>query len=232
MGQNADDFLSSFNRIEKFFKQALNNPTNMGFAEMSRRLSRARNSQVSRFETELLEFAQLRNAIVHSQIESDFIIAEPNDWAVARIQKIEQALTAPEKVIPRFGRKVTGFEKDVPLKDLLRIIAKKGYSTFPLYQKGKFIGLITLRVVGYWFAVESQFGPLHIEDKVASDLLMEHGKSVNYEFVNAKTPIYKVRDRFRENTFLEAVLITKNGSSSGELLGIIRPRDIFNEKEV
>lgn len=41
--------------------------------------------------------AQLRNAIVHERIADDFVIAEPNEWAVQRIETIEQALTKPEK---------------------------------------------------------------------------------------------------------------------------------------
>lgn len=40
MGDRAEEFLSSFNRIEKWFREQLNNPTNMGFSEMVRRLSR------------------------------------------------------------------------------------------------------------------------------------------------------------------------------------------------
>ena len=72
MGERADIFLSTFNRIEK-------------------------------------ELAQLRNAIVHDQVADDFVIAEPNDWAVTRIKQIEESLLRPEKVLPRFGKKVTGF---------------------------------------------------------------------------------------------------------------------------
>lgn len=40
MGERAEEFLSSFNRIEKWFREQLNNPTNMGFSEMVRRLAR------------------------------------------------------------------------------------------------------------------------------------------------------------------------------------------------
>ena len=40
MGERADTFLAHFNRIEKWMRERLNNPVNMGFSEMTRRLSR------------------------------------------------------------------------------------------------------------------------------------------------------------------------------------------------
>ncbi len=49
--------------------------------------------------------AQLRNAIVHEKIGENFVIAEPNQWVVTRIQQIEQALLQPETVLPKFGKK-------------------------------------------------------------------------------------------------------------------------------
>lgn len=42
MGERAESFLVAFNRIEKWFREELNNPTNMGFSEMVRRLARKR----------------------------------------------------------------------------------------------------------------------------------------------------------------------------------------------
>ena len=43
--------------------------------------------------------------------------------------------------------------------------------------------------------------------------------------------IYEVEAMFREQGTLEAVLITKDGNPDGNLLGIIRPRDIYKQIE-
>ncbi|MGL9927416.1 CBS domain-containing protein [Enterococcus sp. DIV2385] len=148
MGERADTFLAHFNRIEKWMRERLNNPVNMGFSEMTRRLSRKEKGQIAQFEEDLLQMAQLRNAIVHERIADDFVIAEPNEWAVQRIETIEQALTKPEKVVPKFAKRVTAFEITTSLETLLTIIAKKQYSQFPIYEKGVFKGLITVRGIG------------------------------------------------------------------------------------
>ncbi len=228
---NSDLFLISFNRIEKWMRDEMGNARNMGFTELVRRLAQRKQLMIRKYEDDLLQLAQLRNAIVHDRIAVDFVIAEPNDWTVKRIQLIEQELIQPETVLPRFAKRVTGFEQDLPLLELLKIVAEKRYSQFPLYNKGKFVALITLRNIGFWLAKESQKGPVDLTNKRALDLIIQNGKYTNYRFVPAKTHIYEVEAMFREQGTLEAVLITKDGNPDGNLLGIVRPRDIYKQIE-
>ena len=108
---NSDLFLISFNRIEKWMRDEMGNARNMGFTELVRRLAQRKQLMIRKYEDDLLQLAQLRNAIVHDRIAVDFVIAEPNDWTVKRIQLIEQELIQPETVLPRFAKRVTGFEQ-------------------------------------------------------------------------------------------------------------------------
>lgn len=179
MGERADTFLAHFNRIEKWMRERLNNPVNMGFSEMTRRLSRKEKGQIAQFEEDLLQMAQLRNAIVHERIADDFVIAEPNEWAVQRIETIEQALTKPEKVVPKFAKRVTAFEITTSLETLLTIIAKKQYSQFPIYEKGVFKGLVTVRGIGVWFAIEAP--------KAKFTLPTERCENCWHQIINAAT---------------------------------------------
>ncbi|MDU5335893.1 CBS domain-containing protein [Enterococcus sp.] len=230
MGERADIFLSTFNRIEKELKRQLGNPTNMSFSEAVRRLSKRRDNVIGGSENDLLQLAQLRNAIVHDQVADDFIIAEPNEWAVKRIQEIEEGLLRPEKVLPRFGKKVTGFERNLPLVDIMKIITEKRFSQFPVYDSGTFMGLITLRTIGFYFAQASLNGSVSLKGRVAEDLLLGNGKRANFKFVSADTKVSEVEKMFQTEAILEAILITKNGNSDGNLLGIIRPRDIYSQE--
>lgn len=93
---NSDLFLISFNRIEKWMRDEMGNARNMGFTELVRRLAQRKQLMIRKYEDDLLQLAQLRNAIVHDRIAVDFVIAEPNDWTVKRIQLIEQELIQPE----------------------------------------------------------------------------------------------------------------------------------------
>ncbi|EOI56493.1 CBS domain-containing protein [Enterococcus gilvus] len=227
MGERAEIFLSTFNRIEKELKRQLGNPANMGFSEAVRRLSKRHDNLIGDSENDLLQLAQLRNAIVHDQVADDFVIAEPNEWAVTRIKQIEENLLRPEKVLPRFEKNVTGFERNLPLKEIMKIITEKRFSQFPVYDKGEFMGLITLRTIGFYFAQASLNGSLTLEGRVAEDLLLGNGKRSNFKFVSGDTKVSEVEKMFHTEGLLEAILITKNGNSDGNLLGIIRPRDIY-----
>lgn len=231
MAERAEQFLASFNRIEKWMQDELGNPHNMGFSELVRRLDKQHNPEISNAADDLLQMARLRNAIVHDQVDEDFVIAEPNEWTVKRITEIEQHLTKPEHVLPKFAKRVTGFEDTLPITEILETIAKKGYSQFPLYHQGQFKGLITLRALGYWFARESLKGDIHLEGRIAADLILKDGKSTNYRFVSGEALIIEVKQFFENDPLLEAVLITKNGDPDGNLVGIIRPRDLFHKKE-
>lgn len=184
MGERADIFLSTFNRIEKELKRQLGNPVNMSFSEAVRRLSKRRDNLIGDSENDLLQLAQLRNAIVHDQVADDFVIAEPNDWAVTRIKQIEESLLRPEKVLPRFGKKVTGFERNLPLVEIMKIITEKRFSQFPVYDSGKFMGLITLRTIGFYFAQASLSGSVSLKGRIAEDLLLGNGKRTNFKLIN------------------------------------------------
>ena len=108
---NADTFLASFNRIEKWLRAKLDSPSSMGFSQMVRLVSKKGHVSVKKYEEDLYQFAQLRNAIVHDKVLPEFVIAEPNDWAVLRIQEIEQALLKPKTIGQLFSKKVVMFEK-------------------------------------------------------------------------------------------------------------------------
>ncbi|HAQ0355509.1 TPA: hypothetical protein IWO52_001230, partial [Enterococcus faecium] len=72
---NSDLFLISFNRIEKWMRDEMGNARNMGFTELVRRLAQRKQLMIRKYEDDLLQLAQLRNAIVHDRIAVDFVIA-------------------------------------------------------------------------------------------------------------------------------------------------------------
>lgn len=84
VGKQAELFLAAFNRIEKWLKNEYDGKQVPGFSELVRRLSQRKDLQVKSYRDDLLELAQLRNAIVHDRISPDFVIAEPNEWVIKK----------------------------------------------------------------------------------------------------------------------------------------------------
>ncbi|SLM87170.1 MULTISPECIES: CBS domain-containing protein [Vagococcus] len=225
----ADTFLASFNKIEKWLRKQLNFPNNMGVTEMLRRVKKQSDLPIREIEYDLIEFSQLRNAIVHNRIETDFIIAEPNEWAVNRILEIENKLLHPRLVERVLKKNVKIFTAEVPLQEILYIIVEKEYSQFPVYQNKKFRGLITTRGVGMWFAKNANSSLLDLNYYTAIDILDIDNKSDAVYFLAPTDTEYKAKELFKNNPRLEAILITENGRNNGKLIGIVSPKDLFGE---
>lgn len=222
-------FLNSFNRIEKWLRKQLDFPSNMGVSEMIRRIKKKSDFPISEVEYDLIEFSQLRNAIVHNKIKPDFIIAEPNQWAVDRIKEIERKLLHPKTIEGYTKNNVKTFEAGIPLRQILYIIVEKGYSQFPIYQKGKFKGLITTRGIGMWFAKNSMEGIKDLDHYTALDILDADSKRDAVHFLKPKDYEFKANNLFKANPRLEAILITEDGQRNSKLIGIISPKDLFGE---
>ncbi|WP_249870614.1 CBS domain-containing protein [Oceanobacillus saliphilus] len=228
MYKNSDRFLTAFNRIEKELKSMLMKKE-LGFSRAVRVLQKS-NAIIKQYTDDLLEFAELRNAIVHNRLDMAFVIAEPHDSVVNRIEKIEQELTQPKKVDPLFIKRVIAFQQNDPLYHILDVINHKGITKFPIYNGDDFQGLVTHKGIAKWLArrTKTNTGPL-FETSIMEVLQGE--KFDNYKFISTGTSVYEAMEIFREQigngNRLEALLITENGTSKGELLGIVTNWDIM-----
>src|SRR5699024_1793571 len=128
MFKNAEKFLTTFNKIDKEL-MALIQSNDVLFSKTVLIL-RNSNAIVKRYNDELLEFAELRNAIVHMTVEMDQAIAEPNDSVVAKIVEIEKRLSRPKKVIEAYACEVYAFQESHALSDLLAVTREKSLSKF------------------------------------------------------------------------------------------------------
>lgn len=227
MGEQAEQFLATFNRIEKWLQNEYKGHQTPGFSELVRRLAQQKELQVKTYKDDLLEMAQLRNAIVHDRIAPDFIIAEPNEWVIQKLLFIESQLTHPAKVYPKFKKVVMTFDKTTSLATILKQVKKNGYLQFPIYDNGQFKGLITAKGIGSWLANHVTDESIDISNQSAESILASDSRSSNYLFVTKETHIFEVVEKILKDPACEAVLITKNGQANQLSLGLIRPKEIF-----
>ena len=228
MFKNAEKFLTTFNKIDKELK-ALLQSNDVGFSKTVRIL-RNSNAIVKRYNDELLEFAELRNAIVHNTVEMDQAIAEPHDSVVAKIVEIEKKLSRPKKVIDAYACEVYAFQESNALSDLLAVTREKSLSKFPIYNGDELQGMITQKGIANWMARNMKDSALPVVSTLLKDVLpFEEGK--NYKFIGMHTSVYQAVEIFKEQISegkrLEALLITKKGHPSETLLGIITAWDIL-----
>lgn len=228
MYRNSERFLTSFNRIEKRLSLLIKSNRNIAFSKMVHMLKH-RHAVVGRYSDDLLEFAELRNAIVHNKIDVSYAIAEPHDATVKRIEMIEKELLQPRLVVPKFTKKVYTFQKHEPLNHLLSLIHEKKITKFPVYERNEFKGLISQRAIALWLAGNVHNGKSTSDVTIAE--VLEYETKDNYRFISKDTSILEAVEIFKKKigrgNRLEALLITENGDSSEELIGIITNLDII-----
>lgn len=230
--RNSDYYLASFNTIDKFLRGLINSPNHISFYRVVD-LASETNAAVRRYKDDLREFANLRNAIVHERTDVTYVIAEPHDSTVKRIQHIESEVCKPQSVIPLFKREVSKFSIDDPLVDLLKAIKKYSYSQFPVYEANQFVGLLTENGITRWLTHGVDHSLTSLADIKLSDVFQFEKAKNNFVFIRKETDIYETREIFKNmldnnGPKLDAVLITHNGKQNEELLGIITAWDMIN----
>ncbi|WEG11140.1 CBS domain-containing protein [Pullulanibacillus sp. KACC 23026] len=219
----SDRFIQAFNRID----QILTPKSNRGYQPFQRRVREYAlvNATVKRHQYDLLKFADLRNVIVHEYVNPNFVIAEPHESTVKKIELIEKELTNPTTVISLFSKNVKAFTSTDTLTTMLTTIREKAYSQFPIYEGTTFIGLLTENGITNWLARNIEQEIFSLNETQLGEIVSHEEESKNFIFINRDTTLDEAEELFKGSTKkgikLDALLITHNGKSTERLLGII-----------
>lgn len=226
--KNSERYIIAFNRIDAAMKKMCNS-TNMPFFKLID-CARRHNAVVRRYEHDLREFAELRNAIVHDRTEQAYVIAEPHHKVVQKIEQIARKITKPVTVGNLFRRKVVTLQADDSLLVGLRLIREQKFNQFPLYDKQNFIGMITAMGITYWLSDRMTEGMPKGKIPKLGDIHQHEKRKKSYRFVRQNMPIYEAVEIFQKGVTsgnrIEALLITENGRKKEKLLGIVTPMDL------
>jgi CBS domain-containing protein len=177
----------------------------------------------------LHEIGELRNAIVHNRTGDERYIAVPHEETVLQLERIERELSAPQRAIPRFQRKVTVLAASGTLSEVFNLIRRDGYSRYPVYDDRTFVGLLTSNGVARWCAARASDGRFDVDASrvtVTEVLAADHRRNL-VEFLPADAPVGDIAAMFHENPRLEAILITKHGRSQEPPVGLVSASDLL-----
>ncbi|ARD48920.1 hypothetical protein SporoP37_12580 [Sporosarcina sp. P37] len=227
--KNSERFLVAYNRIDKALMKITDLPSHFSFSKKIDR-AKSQNAVVARYEDELREYGSLRNAIVHNRTGFDYAIAEPHDEIVKLIENIDEKLSNPVTVKDLFSRKVHTVQAEESLAAGLRLIKEKKFNQLPIYQKGRFIGLITANGIMNWLA-DQDSDSISREIPTLLDVYNHEKRRKTYRFVKSDMSVYEAEGYFRKSITsaqgLEALLITEHGGKDEKLIGIITPLDLL-----
>jgi predicted transcriptional regulator len=220
-------FLATYNAIDAEFRSKLALGREVSF---SRVLNDFSAKHPRRLDFEFLRTAnELRNLLVHEPKRAYDYVAIPTTAMVTKLKDFRDRILNPERVWPKFRKNVETVAPTNSLAQVLRQIARRDFSQFPIYRENKFDGLLTENGITRWLAhhVTSELSIIELEDVLVDQVIPEEEKRRNWQFVSREETVEAVRELFAEKEFLEAVLITQSGNERESLLGIVTRWDII-----
>ncbi len=231
---NAERFILAYNNIDYSLRAIYNLKRSMSFTDVIRRCVTL-NSVVRKYEDDLITYGRLRNAIIH-QGNNKFIIAEPHDDIVKKIEHLAGLITEPPKALDRIGNKeVITINKDFKLDKTMELISRTGYGNLPIYDGDVLIGICNARklitLLGQKIAENINLQE-YVSNTCVGDVLEEMGEDYYFMLADEDLTIDTAMNNFENNRKLLIILITVDGKENGKPLAIISSADIIDMKKI
>jgi len=225
---NATRFINSYNKIDAQIRNLYEFKANQAFSDMVRR-GAEKNIILRKYENELIDYARLRNAIVHKSID-EVVIAEPCDDVTLKIEMIERLLCTPPRITDIFKDKnIVSVEENTNLKQVILLIERTGYSNIPVYRKDVLIGVINnkriIKAIGK--TIQNGFDvDKFLNETECGSILSPQDMILYYSVLSKTATIDEIAMQFENNKKLIAVLITEKGYAGEKVLNLLTSFDL------
>jgi predicted transcriptional regulator len=223
----ASRFINAYNTIDHSLRTQYNFKTNISFSDLIRRCA-SLNQVIRLYEDDLIDFARLRNAIIHGKNEQ--VIAEPHEDVVETLEKVAKIISTPPLLVDVIKKDAVNYiTAESKLRDYVIMSSTIGHSNIPVYKREMLIGVLQrhsfLESLGH-IAREGRSLDEFLGSTTIEAFLRETPLNTHFTIVSAKITIEEVIEKFT-NRKLSAILITSDGTSGGKLIGIVTTADII-----
>jgi predicted transcriptional regulator len=219
---NAERFLNAYAEIERKLNEMARESRYIPFGQLLSRCAKI-NRAVSINEASLRQYNELRNAIVHERGKDSEIIAEPTDSATEDIERISELLTQDENIMEFASKPVRTVKPQTEIIDAFREMDKLGTSKIPVYESGRYCGVLTIEEIARW-GLEGDRRSSQVTD------ILKEKRNERVLFLKKNTDV-DVAIRGFESSMnhgisLLAVIITEKGNKDEQPIGIITVADL------
>lgn len=231
---NASRFINAYNLIDQTLRSVYNFKRNMSFNDMIRRAVPL-NSIVRRYEDKLIDYARLRNAIIHNS-NDEMVIAEPHPDVVEELEKIAKLLAEPPMAIQEIAsRNVLVFDSDVSIKTAMATIAKSGFKCIPICHNETIASVLTpnrlVNFLGERIAEGVNLDELCDKTPI-SDIISENDAEVLFAIRPVTLTVEEALNLFQQKRKLQAIVLTRTGSNLESPVGILTIANIIDLNNV
>lgn len=226
--QNSTRFLDAFTALEEMLKKE-SQRNDVGFSTNVELVAKS-NYYIRAHQTTLIEYAQLRNAIVHQRINYNEVIAEPHDEVVRKIEQMAAVVTSPKRISALLKQKKVHMAHVTDhFLTTLKIQVEQGFSVTPIYDNQSYCGLVdgslTQRLLVKHQADLSVLGSFTCRDVLNLSCSMDR-----VLFVGADARVYDVLEQLnrknKQGIKIHAIIVSEHGQSSEQCMGVMTSADI------
>lgn len=225
---NAEKFIDIYNQVDKLLKDI----DKEEYQSFTSKIRSSKNPLIRAFREKLIDYAELRNAIVHNPKVGGRFIAEPLDVIVSDFDGILKTIQSPKKVIPLFQFDVIGVKGYDKLDGILKIMKQKSFSQFPIFDEQKrIIEVVNTNTISRWIGRNIIEDEIMVENPKISELITDIEFPNNFKFISRDTDIFTAYSLFinhieTKKRNLDALFITNSGRNGEKVLGLITIEDI------
>lgn len=233
-GGNAMRFINAYNIIDQSLRSIYNYKRNLSFADVVRR-SVPLNGVVRRYEDKLIDYARLRNSIVHNSTE-DRVIAEPHIDVVVEMEHIAGLISSPPRVVDCIKKKdVKTLSARTSVGDGIIALSVTGFKSIPIYDNNILVGIIdstqVVNVLGDVLRDDVNIDK-YCEQTPILDILDLNNKDKTYIICSEALTVQQALDAFYHNRKLLAIIITKHGTFAEKPINILTNADLLDLNKV
>ncbi|BES63926.1 CBS domain-containing protein [Gottschalkiaceae bacterium SANA] len=228
--KNSEVFLSTYQEIEEYFQRELDSSHHLRFYEMVNRMKK-KSAAVRRYEFDLREYADLRNAITHGNMGEDVAIAEPHDKVVEDLQKIRDQIVAPPVITKIVTHDVKTIDGSMRFSDALGLMKEHGYGQLPVYEEEQYQGIFNGEIVMRWLRSNHKREVLKMNQVTVNEIIdSDSAQSHQVIFKPRAASVLDIQEtveRYTDKQYrLQAIIITENGKPTEKPLTIITSADL------
>lgn len=228
--KNSEIFLSLYQEIEEYFQRELEANHHLRFYAMVDQMKK-RNAAVRRYEFDLREFSDLRNAITHGNMGKDVAIAEPHQQVVDQLKRIKEEIMAPPPVMKLVHHPVQTVHADMKLSEAVSLMNQMGCGQLPVYEEERYMGIFNGEILLRWMRNHSEKTTLNLA-KITLEEIIDGDRDQRHQviFKPRTSSVYEIQEtveRYTDKKYrLQAIIITENGLPTEKPLTIITSADL------
>ncbi|OCA83087.1 hypothetical protein A8F94_18300 [Bacillus sp. FJAT-27225] len=227
--EKSERFEVAFNQIHTELKKLANNGETDNFVELLHKVKN-RHVPIRRYFDDLKSYARLRNALVHEKNRKNFYIAEPHMEVVEQIESIAEFLSVPPSILTAASKEVKTLQADEEVSKAILKMEKHSFTQYPIYDGDQFKFLMTETGLNRFFASRLRGSVIDLEGQKLADV-QKFENTNTVKVVSKDMNVFELEDlydsRTDEDSKLEAVIITENGSHKEKPIGIVSSWDLI-----